>query len=475
MASGLRYRALSVGGTIAATAAVTTLVNTPAVQQAFSAVPYLGRPAPAVLSNGALSLALVTTVIAMLVSMWALFKPEPRRTLDTLLLAQKRVVIAFLALATLGYFDYSFRLPRSTLLLTAASLFVVLPLWMVVIRRRPARRARAVLVGDDPETMRDLLDATDLPVIGYVAPPSPYRMDSGVSAKQSVADGGIAEFEGVRYLGGLSRLDEVIRDHDVDTVLVAFAESDRAEFFGTLATCHDYGVSVQAHRDHADQVLTQDAGAGPLVDIDLEPWDWQDHVVKRAFDVAFAGAALLVLSPVILVVAAAIKLDSSGPLFYSQERTAEFGETFTVYKFRSMVPRAEADTGVKLSEEDAGGVDPRVTRVGQLLRRTHLDEIPQLWAILTGDMSVVGPRPERPELDADIETGVEDWPSRWFVKPGLTGLAQINGATGHEPDEKLRYDLTYIRRQSFWFDLKIVVRQVWMVLQDVYRTLVGKE
>ena len=465
MASGLRYRALSVGGTIAATAAVTTLVNTPAVQQAFSAVPYLGRPAPAVLSNGALSLALVTTVLAMLVSMWALFKPEPRRTLDTLLLAQKRVVIAFLALATLGYFDYSFRLPRSTLLLTAASLFVVLPLWMVVIRRRPARRVRAVLVGDDPETMRDLLDATDLPVIGYVAPPSPYRMDSGVTAKQSVADGGIAEFEGVRYLGGLSRLDEVIRDHDVDTVLVAFAESDRAEFFGTLATCHDYGVSVQAHRDHADQVLTQDAGAGPLVDIDLEPWDWQDHVVKRAFDVAFAGAALLVLSPVILVVAAAIKLDSSGPLFYSQERTAEFGETFTIHKFRSMVPEGENPEPLEDDQND------RITRVGRVLRRTHIDEVPQLWSILVGDMSVVGPRAAWREEEQFLEGQTQSWQKRWFVKPGLTGLAQIRDASSTEPDEKLRYDLTYIRRQSFWFDLKIVVRQVWMVLQDVYDTL----
>jgi lipopolysaccharide/colanic/teichoic acid biosynthesis glycosyltransferase len=124
-------------------------------------------------------------------------------------------------------------------------------------------------------------------------------------------------------------------------------------------------------------------------------------------------------------------------------------DTFTVYKFRSMVPDAEAETGVKLSEEDAGGVDPRVTRVRKVLRRTHLDELPQLWSILMGDMSVVGPRPERPEPDADIERDVEDWPSRWFVKPGLTGLAQINDATGHEPDRKLRYDLEYIRKQSF--------------------------
>jgi len=468
MASGLRYRALSIAGTVVATALVVSAVNYPAVQGAFSAVPYFGRPAPAVLTNGVLSVAILTTLAAMFLAMWPLFKPQPRRTLDTIMLTQKRVAVAMLGLATLGYFDYSFRLPRSTLLLTAGVLFVLLPVWMAAIRRRPSQPSRAVLVGDDPDAMRDLLAAAEMPIIGYVTPPSPYQTGTH-DVQQSVADGGgIADFENLRYLGGLSRLEEVLVDHDVDTVLVAFAESDRAEFFGTLATCHDYGVSVLAHRDHADRVLTDDASrSSDLVEIDLEPWDWQDHVLKRLFDVAFSGVGLLVLSPVIAAIAVAIKLDSPGPVLYSQERTAELGETFRVYKFRSMVPDAEAETGATLSEEDAGGVDPRVTRVGRVLRQTHLDEIPQLWSILVGDMSVVGPRPERPELDADIERGLDEWRRRWFVKPGLTGLAQINGATGHDPGEKLRYDVEYIRRQSFWFDLKIVIRQIWQVLGDL--------
>ena len=140
-----------------------------------------------------------------------------------------------------------------------------------------------------------------------------------------------------------------------------------------------------------------------------------------------------------------------------------------------MVADAEDGTGAKLSEEDRGGVDPRVTRVGWFLRKTHLDEIPQLWSILVGDMSVVGPRPERPELDRDIESSIGEWRRRWFVRPGLTGLAQINGATGHDPAEKLRFDIEYIRKQSFWFDLKVVVRQLWMVGQDALRTLSGDE
>jgi lipopolysaccharide/colanic/teichoic acid biosynthesis glycosyltransferase len=162
------------------------------------------------------------------------------------------------------------------------------------------------------------------------------------------------------------------------------------------------------------------------------------------------------------------KLFASITTVSSTVRTAVPGSggTFTVYRFRSMITDAEDETGAKLNEEDRGGVNPRVTRIGRVLPKTHLDGIPQLWSILKVDMSVVGPRPERPELDADIETTVGEWRRRWFVRPGLTGLAQMRGATGHEPAEKLRYDIEYIRRQSFWFDLKVVIRQLWLVGAD---------
>jgi len=162
-------------------------------------------------------------------------------------------------------------------------------------------------------------------------------------------------------------------------------------------------------------------------------------------------------------------------VFYTQARTAAYGDTFDVYKFRSMITDAEAETGAKISEEDAGEVDPRVTRVGYILRKTHMDEIPQLWAILKGDMSVVGPRPERPEIDSDIQMDGTDWSKRWFIKPGLTGVAQINGATGHEPEQKLRYDIKYIREQSFWGDIQIVLRQIWMVITDTLLVMAGRD
>jgi lipopolysaccharide/colanic/teichoic acid biosynthesis glycosyltransferase len=282
-------------------------------------------------------------------------------------------------------------------------------------------------------------------------------------------DGGVAKspLSALQRLGGLSTVESVLRKHDIDTVLLGFDQPDREEFFGALSTCYELGVRAMVHRDQADSVLVADAAGGELVDTDLSPLDWQDYVIKRLFDISFAVLGLLLLSPVILCIVVLVKLDSPGPVLYTQRRTAEFGETFRIFKFRSMVPEAEADSGATLSAEDAGGRDPRVTRVGRVLRLTHLDEIPQLWSVLRGDMSVVGPRPERPELDADIETNVNEWRSRWFVKPGLTGLAQINDVTGYDPERKLRYDIEYIRNQSLWYDLQIVIRQIYEVFMDV--------
>jgi lipopolysaccharide/colanic/teichoic acid biosynthesis glycosyltransferase len=476
MAGRWRYRVASVLGTALLTLVAVSVANLPVVQETFSLVPYFGRPAPAVLPNGELTFATGTTLVVVLAAMWPVFKPRPRRILDTILLTQKRVLLAMIALAALGYFNYTYRLPRPTVMLTTAVLLLILPALTVSVRRRPTSPSRAVIVGDDPDARAAILEAVEVPVIGYVSPPSSYATDEGSRVEApGVADGGTVEtrMDDLSNLGGLSRLDEVFVDYDVDTALLAYAETDREEFFGTLAKCYEHGVTAKVHRDHADSVLTEGIAGGDVVEIDLEPWDWQDHVVKRVFDVAFSLSALVVLSPLILIIGAVVKLDSPGPVLYAQERTAEFGDTFTVYKFRSMVPDAEDGTGVTLSEEDRGGVDPRVTRVGRILRKTHLDEIPQLWSILVGDMSVVGPRPERPELDRDIEDVVGEWRRRWFVRPGLTGLAQINGATGHEPEEKLRYDIEYIRRQSFWFDLKIVVRQIWGVGIDAVDFVTG--
>jgi len=479
MDRGWRYRLAAVLGTVAATAGGTLAANAPFAQRLLVTVPVLDRLPATTLSGGALAVATFTAVVVLAPACLPLFRPRPRRVLDAVVLAVRRVLLGAVGLAAVGYFDYTYRLPRTTLVALTAILLVVLPAWFVLVRPRPGGTERAVIVGDDPDTIADVLAATSFPVVGYVSPPSrPVSPDrtpgtdatTGAGTGETYTDGGAAALGDLPCLGGLSSLERVLVDHDVDTAVLAFSMPDRAEFFSAVDTCERLGVAAKVHRDHADSVLTTGFGSGELVDLELTPWDPQDRVLKRAFDVAFAIAGLVVLAPVILLVAVAIEREDGGPVLYAQERTAEFGGTLTVYKFRSMVPDAEDGQAV-LSPAGRGERDPRVTGVGRILRRTHLDEIPQLWSVLIGEMSVVGPRPERPELDADIEREVGAWRRRWFVKPGLTGLAQVEGVTGHDPERKLRHDVEYIRRQSFWFDLTLVLRQIWLVLEDVWTTL----
>jgi lipopolysaccharide/colanic/teichoic acid biosynthesis glycosyltransferase len=472
--TGLRYRVTSGLGTAVLVVLSIIVVNHPFAQRLLTSLPLFDRLEPTTLTNGALTLTTATALVVVFVALVPLLKPRPRRILDTVSLSVRRLLGASLALAAIGYLDYSYRLPRTTLAATTALLCCCLPAWFVAIRRRPAVGSeRVVLVGDDPTAMEELLDTTDLSVVGYVAPtiqydPAPASEDSPVR----FADGGThqrAWLDGLDYLGGLSRLDETFVEHDIDTVVLAFERSDRAEFFGALAACYDHGVRAKAHRKHADSVLITDTSVVGLVDIELEPWDWEDRALKRAFDVAFAATGLLVLAPVIVVLSVAIKADDGGPVLYSQKRTAEFGETFEVYKFRSMVPDSEDTVPVDDPEND------RITRVGRVLRRTHLDEIPQLGAILIGHMSVVGPRAVWIDEEERLEAEISTWRKRWFVKPGLTGLAQVNDVSSTDPTEKFRYDHQYIHQQSFWVDVKIVVRQVWQVVSEAVSVFAADE
>lgn len=466
MVSGLRYRVVSVTGTVVAAVLGVIVGNLPIVQSTVTTfVPLVRRLSPTVLVGDGLLIALATTILVVTASFIPLFKPRPRRLLDTILLVQKRVVLAGFALATIGYANYTYRLPRATLGVAVATMLVVLPTWFVAIRRRPVGGERAIVIGDDPEEIRDVLQAAEVPIVGYVSPPSPYYSERPRIGKPAVTDGsGDAAVDNLDCLGGLSRLDEVLVKYDVDTAILSFAQPDRVEFFGALDTCYEHGVSAKVHRDHTDDVLTSStSGNEKIVDVDLEPWDWQDYVVKRAFDVGFSLVGLVAFAPFIVVIAVGIKLDSPGPVFYSQERTAELGDTFKVYKFRSMVPEGESVVPIDDEEND------RITRVGHILRRTHLDEIPQLWSILAGEMSVVGPRAVWTDEERLLEESTKLWRKRWFVKPGLTGLAQIQDVKSTSPEEKLRYDLEYIRRQSFWLDFKIVIRQIWSVLIDASR------
>ena len=488
MLTGWRFRIGSLLGVVAVTVVAVAAANHPLAQEFFTTyVPLFNRLEVTVLTGQSFYWALGLTVLAVTGALLPLYKPRPRRILDTIVLAQKRVLVAGLALATVGYFKWSHRLPRATLVMIVGLLAILIPAWFVWIRRRPTDSdGRTLIVGDDLAQIERIAATVDAPVLGYLCPSNVgYHSfdEDDISGDDVRADGGVAVDTGggaeleqesasdregpdrlaeLSRLGGLSRLEDALVEHDVDTVVLVFRNADRAEFFGALDACHEHGVNAKVHREYADSVLVAEGAVGDLVDIDLEPWDPLDHLFKRMFDIAFATVGLLAFAPLMLVVAVAIKLDSPGPVFYSQDRTAGFGETFPVYKFRSMVPEGESATPTEDEEND------RITRVGRVLRKTHIDELPQLWSIFVGDMSVVGPRAAWTEEEMLLEKDAPAWRKRWFVKPGLTGLAQINDAKSTDPKAKLRYDLEYIRTQSFWVDVKIVIRQVWKVLEDVW-------
>lgn len=195
---------------------------------------------------------------------------------------------------------------------------------------------------------------------------------------------------------------------------------------------------------------------------------WFDLILKRFFDIVFSVLLTLVLSPVLLVIAVAIKCDSKGPVIFKQKRVGMDGKPFIIYKFRTMVKNAEALFKLNIDKDNLGSLifqdknDSRVTRVGSFLRRTSLDELPQLINVLIGNMSLVGPRPEIPAV-ADYYNDVQRL--RLKVKPGITGLAQVSGRGEIELDRTIGYDLEYIRNFSFLLDIKILFKTVVVVFK----------
>ena len=184
---------------------------------------------------------------------------------------------------------------------------------------------------------------------------------------------------------------------------------------------------------------------------------------KRVLDIALSGAGLVMSSPVWALISIAIKLEDGGPVFYRQERVGQRGRRFDALKFRSMIPDAEVGIAIQATSNDA-----RVTRVGRIMRRTALDELPQLWNIFVGDMSFVGPRALRPqevEVHGGAVLSIDQIPGareRHQIRPGLTGIAQIFAPRDITRRNKFRYDRLYLHRQGFWFDVRLILLSFWI-------------
>jgi Undecaprenyl-phosphate glucose phosphotransferase len=225
----------------------------------------------------------------------------------------------------------------------------------------------------------------------------------------------------------------------------------------TSRECVDVKVVPDLLQVIALRARLEDLDGVPVININEPSLQGFNSIVKRGLDIVVSSAGLAVLGIPLAVIALFVRLTSSGAVFYRQERTGLDGKPFTIVKFRSMYDDAERETGPVWTQPD----DPRVTPFGRFLRRSNIDELPQLWNVLRGDMSIVGPRPERPHFVEQFRHRIPSYMLRHKVKAGLTGWAQVNGWRGNTPLEKrIEYDLYYIENWSVRLDLKIM----WLTL-----------
>ncbi len=269
-------------------------------------------------------------------------------------------------------------------------------------------------------------------------------------------------------LGTLEQLDRVVARHEIDEVIFAVPGAAFKDLFDLMGRCSMAGRPLRFRIvPELTELVTAKLNIGELDGVPtLEIWDvplrkWHNRFVKRSMDVCLTLLAAVGLAPFLATIALLIKAQG-GPVLYSQERLGRDGRTFGLLKFRTMVPDAEGTSGPVWTSRQ----DPRVTRLGAFLRRFSLDELPQLWNVLVGDMSLVGPRPERPYFVDQFRTFVPKYMDRHLVRSGLTGWAQINGLRGEEGsiEERTRYDIYYIENWSLLFDLKIMLRTLYEVV-----------
>lgn len=285
----------------------------------------------------------------------------------------------------------------------------------------------------------------------------------------------------LKVIGSINQLEYIIKKHKIDEVIQTQFNASENQAENIIEICDLKHINYRFVPDLLEvrrtNITVETIGTIPIINLKTTPLDGWGKVTKRIMDILGALIGLIILSPVFLITSIAIKLDSKGPILFTKlddgspvKRIGQQGKPFKFYKFRSMHPKTDGLRYTKLAQENTrtnGPLvkiknDPRVTRVGKFIRKYSIDELPQLWTVLTGDMSLVGPRPHLPEEVAKYE---KHHSFVLTIKPGLTGVSQINGRSDLEFEDEVKLDRYYIEHWSLWFDIKLILQTLGVILK----------
>ena len=373
-------------------------------------------------------------------------------------------VATMLSTATTALISPDFEYSRA--LIATAWLLTIIFVWLArmgqywlhgFLRCRGVGEARTLIVGTGEVGRVILNKMRGSPSLGYRA--------VGFLSTNGSQD---THVDGVPVLGRVEDVGDIVRERGIREVIIAEPSLSHRNILDIVARCEKYRVNIKVFPDvfqiMASEISIGDLNGLPMLsvrDVALRGWKLG---LKRVVDVVLSVTVLIALSPLMLLTALLIKLTSpDGPVFYVQERVGLDGKPFLMLKFRSMRPDAEALTGPVWARPG----DPRTTRLGAFLRRFSLDELPQFINVLLGDMSVVGPRPERPHFVEQFSQRVPRYLERHKEKAGLTGWAQVNGLRGNVSiEERTAYDLWYVENWTLWLDFKIILRTIFTIFRD---------
>ncbi len=428
-----------------------------------------GLPAP----RGIPPFSQYAVLLALIVPVWlALFRSrglyDPQRTgspLGEAAAVLGATAVGVVVLVAASFFARGYFYSRAVIGIFSILSFVSVVSFRAGIRgvlRRLRRRGfnlRYVLVAGAGELAEEVIDR----IHGH--PEAGLRV-VGVLSREPAAAGHVA---GVPVLGDYGLVKSILSQRRVDQVIAALPREDGHHLDKLLADLEDEMVSVRLVPDLLHFMTlrssVEDLEGLPMINLRDTPLVGWAAVTKRVFDVAASSLALLLAAPLLALIALLVRATTGSPVLYAQERMGLDGHVFRMLKFRTMRPDAEEKTGAVWTNEN----DPRRTRIGRLLRRTNLDELPQLWNVLRGDMSLVGPRPERPTFIERFRREIPGYMLRHKVKSGLTGWAQIHGWRGNTSlHERIEHDIYYIQNWSLGLDVRILLWTLWRGFRNAY-------